>query len=134
MQCLYILLTPETVQYCVGFFSTLPSFHRTVHDWFMTFRGQPLFCKKCDDAWHENGQCPKWESRNQDENEVQQRYVFFGTSMLRHCNDTKETRFDSVPSAKIGHSANHIENDVAILPHAEVIVVAPINNHKGGTF
>ena len=30
MQCLYILLTPESVQYCVGFFSTLPLFHRTV--------------------------------------------------------------------------------------------------------
>ena len=30
MQCLYILLTPGSVQYCVGFFSTLPLFHRTV--------------------------------------------------------------------------------------------------------
>ena len=30
MQYLYILLTPERVQYCVGFFSTLPLFHGTV--------------------------------------------------------------------------------------------------------
>ena len=30
MQCLYILLTPESVQYCVGFFSILPLFHGTV--------------------------------------------------------------------------------------------------------
>ena len=32
MQCLYILLTPESVQYCVGFFSALPIFHRTVRE------------------------------------------------------------------------------------------------------
>ena len=30
MQCLYILLTPKSVQYCVGFFSTLRLFHGTV--------------------------------------------------------------------------------------------------------
>ena len=30
MHCLYILLTPESVQYGVGFFSTLPLFHGTV--------------------------------------------------------------------------------------------------------
>ena len=104
------------------------------HDWFMTYRGQPFHCRKCDDAWHDNGLCPKWQNRSRDENEGQQRYVFFGTSMLRHCNDSKETRFDSVPGAKIGHLANHIDNDVSILPHAEVIVVAPIGNNEGSNF
>ena len=37
MQCLYILLTPESVQYCVGFFSTLPLFHRTVQAEYSSF-------------------------------------------------------------------------------------------------
>ena len=39
MQCLYILLTPESVQYGVGFFSTLRLFHGTVkrHLWHLEF-------------------------------------------------------------------------------------------------
>ena len=64
------------------------------HDWFLTYRGQPFSCRNCFDEWHDNGVCPKWENKKKDEDEGQQKYVFFGTSTLRHATDTKNTGFD----------------------------------------
>ena len=43
--------------------------------------------------------------------------------MLRRAVNTDKVRFDCIPGAKIGHIANHIDNDVSILPKAEVVVV-----------
>ena len=43
MQCLDILLTPESVQYGVGFFSTLRLFHgtvRTIHECTLNSMGE----------------------------------------------------------------------------------------------
>ena len=98
--------------------------------WFLTYRGQPFSCNKCDDLWHENGNCPKWEENKKKENlEGTQKFVFFSNSQYRLATDTKDVRFDVIGGAKVGHVANHVNNDVAILPNADVIVVAPGNNN-----
>ena len=39
------------------------------HDWFLTYRGQPFDCRKCDGMRHEDGQCPRWEDRSKKNHE-----------------------------------------------------------------
>ena len=103
-------------------------------EWIMTYRGQPYKCRKCDDTWHEDGNCPKWVERSQmEKREGQQKYLFFSSSMLRSAVDTEDVRFDCVPGAKIGHIANHINFDISILPKAEIVVVMAGQNMGGGT-
>ena len=60
--------------------------------------------------------------------------LFFSTSILRHATDTTTTRFDVIPGAKIGHVANHINNDATILPNAEIVVVMVGQNMAGDDF
>ena len=102
------------------------------HNWFLQYRNQPFHCRRCNEEWHEDGRCPRRVTRQREEKlEGQQKYVFVGTSMLRLATDTQTTRFDAIPGAKIGNIANHISNDAAILPHAEVLVVVAGQNMGG---
>ena len=102
------------------------------HGWWLTYRGQPYSCSRCEGAWHDDGNCPKWDAnRRDDANEGQQKLLVFSTSFLRHAKDTKTARFDCVPGAQIGHIANHLENDATILPKADVVVVAAGQNMGG---
>ena len=88
------------------------------HDWFITYRGQPFQCRNCDD-WHQDGNCPKWtnkKGRGTEKKDEKHKYLFFSTSVLRRAVDSKTTRFDCIPGARIGHVANHVNNDATILP------------------
>ena len=102
------------------------------HGWWLTYRGQPYSCRKCEGKWHEDGNCPKWEKRD-DANGGQQKLLVFSTSFLRHAKDTKDVRYDCVPGAQVGHIGNHIVNDATILPNADVVVVAAGQNMGGDT-
>ena len=105
------------------------------HGWHLTYRGQPFKCRNCNDNWHMDGKCPKWvDRRNAEKKEGQQKFLFFSSSMLRRATDTKDERFDCIPGAKIGHIANHLNNDVSILPRAEVVVVWAGHNMTGDSF
>ena len=102
------------------------------HNWWLMYRGQPHSCRRCDDQWHEDGNCPKWQAKRQEEaNEGQQKLLVYSTSFLRHAKDSKTARYDCVPGAQIGHIGNHIDNDATILPQAEVVVVAAGQNMSG---
>ena len=102
------------------------------HGWWLTYRGQPYSCRKCDGQWHDDGNCPKWVARRRDDNnEGQQKLMVFSTSFLKHAKDTATTRYDCVPGAQIGHIGNHVDNDATILPRAEVIVIAAGQNMGG---
>ena len=98
------------------------------HDWFLTYRGQPFNCRKCDEMRHEDGQCPRWEDRSKQNHEGTEKFVFFSNSILKRATDTKDIRFDVIPGAKVGHLANHINNDANVLPKADIVVVNPGNN------
>ncbi len=65
---------------------------------------------------------------------MKHKYLFFSTSILRHATDTTTTRFDVIPGAKVGHVANHINNDATILPNAEIVVVMVGQNMAGDDF
>ena len=93
-------------------------------DFWVTYNTQPYHCRQCA-IWHDDGNCPKREKNrnNWEKKEGQQKFLFFSSSMLRRAVDTDKARFDCIPGAKIGHIANHIDNDVSILPKAEVVVV-----------
>ena len=44
------------------------------------------------------------------------------------------TAFRPLPGAKIGHVANHINNDISILPQVEVVVVVAGHNMRDDNF
>ena len=56
--------------------------------------------------------------------EGQQKCFVVTSSMLRLAEDTKTTQVAAIPSAKIGHIANHVNNDTRMFAQAEVLVVA----------
>ena len=104
------------------------------HEWQISYRGQPFKCRNCDE-WHADGKCPRWVDRKEEgKPELKHKHLFFSTSLLRHATDTANVRFDVIPGAKIGHLANHIDNDATILPNAEVIVVMAGQNMAGDDF
>ena len=57
----------------------------------------------------------------------QQRCFFASSSMLRLCADTKTTRIDAIPGARVGHVANHVSNDADLFKQAKVVAI-----HAGG--
>ena len=79
-----------------------------------------------------DGKCPKWVDYRA-RAEGQQRFLYCGSSVLRYGSDTAETRFDVIPGAKVGHVANHIENDQAFLPKVETLVVVAGQNQRRNT-
>ena len=104
------------------------------HEWQISYRGQPFKCRNCD-AWHADGKCPRWVDRREEgKPEIKHKYLFFSSSVLRQATDTAHVRFDVIPGAKIGHVANHIDNDSTILPNAEVVVVVTGQNMAGDDF
>ena len=43
--------------------------------------------------------------------------------MLRLAADSKSTRVDAIPGAKVGHIANHLNNDTAIFAQADIVAI-----------
>ena len=101
----------------------------------LVYRRQPFECRQCEEE-HYDGQCPRWKTkgngRNNNNNRnrngnnpiVAPKILVFGDSMIRMLKDDVTMRVDAIPGARIGHVANHINNDVTILPHGEVVIVS----------
>ena len=95
-----------------------------VYQWKLIYDGQPFDCRRGCQKWHDDGVCPRFEKMKERRSyEGQQKTFFVGSSLLRYCSDTKEARVDSIPGAKVGHVAQHINNDATIFQKAEVLVV-----------
>ena len=95
-----------------------------VFRWRLEYDDQPFDCFKGCNVFHHDGKCPKWEKqKGQRESAGQQKCFFFSSSSLRLNEDTKMTRTDAIPGAKIGHIASHINNDPNILRQAEIVVI-----------
>ena len=105
-----------------------------VFKWRLEYEGQPYYCFRGCDITHEDGKCPRWEKQQElKQNAGQQKCFFFSSSMLRLNQDTKMTRTDAIPGAKIGHVANHINNDPTIMRQAEVIAIQTGSNMDLGS-
>ena len=95
-----------------------------VFKWRIEYDDQPFDCFKGCNIFHHDGKCPKWEKQKAARDSAgQQKCFFYSSSSLRLNEDTKMTRTDAIPGAKIGHMANHINNDPTILGQAEVIAI-----------
>ena len=90
----------------------------------LIYDGQPYQCNRGCGIMHNDGKCPKWEKQQEKKSFAgQQKCYIVGTSLMRHASDTKTVRIDAIPGAKIGHVANHINNDTTIFSQAEVLVI-----------
>jgi hypothetical protein len=102
-----------------------------IYKFFIEYDSQPHHCHLGCNTYHP-GDCPKKRTRREArENDGQQPIVFFSSSQLRLGEDTTKTRFDCIPGAKIGHIANHINNDPNIL-NADIVVVHAGHNMDRG--
>ena len=63
----------------------------------------------------------------------QQKCHVVGSSLLRRASDTKNVRVDAIPGAKVGHVANHVNNDTGSFKNAEVLVVVAGANMSYGS-
>ena len=105
------------------------------HEWTLTYRGQPFECRGCGNEWHANGKCPKWIDFDQNKKKAgPKKFLVFSDSIMRLAQDTDDMRFDAIPGAKLGHVANHMDNDRTILPDGEVVIVATGRNIDLATF
>ena len=95
-----------------------------IFKWRIEYEDQPFDCFKGCNIWHNDGKCPKWEKQKESRDSAgQQKCFVYSSSSLRLNEDTKMTRTDSIPGAKIGHIANHINNDPTILQQADIIAI-----------
>ena len=95
-----------------------------VFKWRLEYDGQPHQCTRGCQTFHDDGKCATWERKKEQRSwGGQQKCFFVSSSMLRLAADTKETRIDAVPGAKVGHLANHINNDGSIFSQADIVVV-----------
>ena len=105
-----------------------------VFKWRLDYEGQPFYCFRGCDIFHGDGKCPKWEKiKERRDNDGQQKIYIAASSLFRHASDTKLTQVVAIPGAKIGHIANHINNDTKMFEKAEVLVVAAGSNMDLGT-
>ena len=105
-----------------------------VFKWRLQYEGQPYYCFRGCSIIHEDGKCPRWEQRKEErQNAGQQRCFFFSSSMLRLNQDTKTSRTDAIPGAKIGHIAHHINNDPTIFRQAEIVAIQAGGNMDSGS-
>ena len=105
-----------------------------VFKWRLEYDGQPFYCFRGCNILHENGNCPKWEKiKERRANEGQQKVYIASSSVFRLAEDTKTTQVVAIPGAKIGHVANHINNDTNMFQKAEVLIVAAGANMDRGT-
>ena len=65
--------------------------------------------------------------------EGQQKCFFVSSSLLKLASDTKQTRIDAIPGAKIGHISNHVNNDATIFKQAETLIIHAGANMEMGT-
>ena len=63
----------------------------------------------------------------------QQKCFFVSSSLLRLAADTKQTRVDAIPGAKIGHIHNHVNNDATIFKQAETLIIHAGANMEMGS-
>ena len=95
-----------------------------VFKWRLEYDGQPHQCTRGCNTYHDDGKCATWERKKEQRSwGGQQKCFFVSSSMLRLAADTKTTRIDAIPGAKIGHVANHLNNDVAIFAQANIVAV-----------
>ena len=95
-----------------------------VFKWRLEYDGQPHQCTRGCNTYHEDGKCATWEKKKEERSwGGQQKCFFVASSMLRLAADTKETRVDCIPGAKVGHLANHLNNDTTIFSDAKVIAI-----------
>ena len=101
--------------------------------WQIRYDGQPYNCFKCS-VFHANGKCPKWvKMADRDKWSGQQKCYINSSSLMRLAADTKMVRVDAIPGAKVGHIANHINNDTTMFRQAEVLAIHAGANMKMGT-
>ena len=105
-----------------------------VYKWRLEYEGQPYYCFRGCSIMHEDGKCPRWEKLKEVKDSAgQQKCFFFSSSTLRLNQDTKMMRTDAIPGAKIGHIANHINNDPTIMRQAEIIAIQTGANMELGS-
>ena len=105
-----------------------------VFQWRLDYEGQPFYCFKGCGIFHEDGKCPKWEKmKERRANDGQQKCYIAASSLFRLASDTKTTQVVAIPGAKIGHIANHVNNDTKMFEKAEVLVIAAGSNMDRGT-
>ena len=95
-----------------------------VFKWRLEYDGQPHFCSRGCNVYHEDGKCATWDKKKERQSwGGQQKCYVVSSSMLRLASDTKDARIDAIPGAKIGHIANHVNNDSTIFAQADVVVI-----------
>ena len=105
-----------------------------VYKWRLEYDGQPFNCFRGCGIFHEDAKCPKWEKiKERRANDGQQKCYIAASSIFRLASDTKTTQVVAIPGAKIGHLANHINNDTRMFEKAEILVVAAGSNMDRGT-
>ena len=95
-----------------------------VFKWRLEYDGQPHQCTRGCNVYHDDGKCATWEKKKEQRSwGGQQKCYVVSSSMLRLASDTKDTRIDAIPGAKIGHVAHHVNNDATIFAQADVIAI-----------
>ena len=94
------------------------------HKWRLIYDGQPHRCTRGCNVFHDDGKCEAWEKEKEKKTwEGQQKCFFVSSSLLKLASDTKLTRVDAIPGAKIGHVSNHVNNDATIFKQADALVI-----------
>ena len=94
------------------------------YKWYLQYNGQPHRCTRGCNIFHEDGKCDIWEKQKERKSwEGQQKVFFVSSSLLKHASDTKLTRVDAIPGAKIGHVSNHVNNDATIFKQADALII-----------
>ena len=95
-----------------------------VFQWRLEYQGQPFQCFRGCGIFHEDGKCRKEAERKEKTAMAGQQKCFFASSsMLRLCSDTKTTRVDAIPGARVGHVANHVSNDSDLFKQADIVAI-----------
>ena len=105
-----------------------------VFKWRLEYQGQPFQCFRGCGIFHDDGKCKKQEEFKEKKAMAGQQKCFFAaTSMLRLCSDTKTTRIDAIPGARVGHVANHVSNDGDLFQQAEIVAIQAGGNMDYGS-
>ena len=102
--------------------------------WRLEYDGQPHRCTRGCNTYHHDGKCDSWAKRKEKKNfDGQQPCYMISSSLLRLATDTKTTKIDAIPGAKIGHLANHVNNDGKLFQHANIVAIHAGSNMDLGT-